>query len=115
MSEISEEQKFRLDLVKQVSAISAQLDSLVKSNDRQNELFDEHRSNIRQALSDHAESVDNKLDKITEEQKKLRTFVDRCVGICAFLIFTVPTVLTFLEVNHIVTSQVPIASETRQH
>lgn len=104
MAEITSEQQFRIEMTKQVTTISTQLQSLVESNKRQDELFDEHRSNIRAALSEHAESVDAKLDKITEEQKKLRSFVDKVVGVGTLLLFLVPTALTFVEVNHLITN-----------
>lgn len=96
---IDDEQKFRLTITDTLAKMSADVRNIAKENKRQNELFDEHRKNMRQALKDHQDKVEQSIKEVVAEQKNLRSFVDKVTAGLAILVFVVPVVLTSLEVS----------------
>lgn len=99
------DQEFQLKMTEQVTLISGQLNSLVESNKRQDQLFDEHRQNMKQSLNKHEAKVseslgklegkfDTAINELKEGQDKLKSFVDRLAGIGAFLVVVIPIGLT---------------------
>lgn len=110
------DQEFQIEMTKQVTGISGQLSALVESNKRQDQLFDEHRANMKKSLADHQaevreslEKIDNKFDNSLQEikvkQADTKAFIDRAIGVLLVLTFVVPVALTTVEVSTLLRGQ----------
>ena len=107
-----DDQSFMLKMTESVTKINTQLEALVESNKRQDELFDEHRSNVRKALSEHKNAVEISLTKIEEnieavksDQSKIKEFVNRAVGAILVLTFLIPVAVSLVEISPILRGQ----------
>lgn len=88
-----------MEMVREVTKINGQLETLVESNLRQDEAMKVHRESVKQALTDHKKSVDKSLERLDQNVTALKSFMDKTVAIGCLLLFIVPTVLTTIEVT----------------
>ena len=77
--------------------ISTNLEHWVEHNRSQDKKFEAHQAEVKQALQDQSKETKEALTTITNKQEKLTAFMNKAVGIGAFLLVVIPLGLTSID------------------